>query len=170
MFLRWGMREQRSAVAINRGGNQIRDGPLSDRRRFREFADEFVPQSPGVVTVQAPRPGRQSGRQHMPQEGLEALDDLPAGELIAVLVLPTPGALRQIRTIGRQFVLSYDGALFFNDVGSHATDHRPESLSHFLDIHQRCPIGRRASLGYGQIALLGLILAFCGRWFTSTKN
>lgn len=62
-FLRRMMREQRSAVVINRGGNQFRDGPLSECWRFPEFVDEFATQPPKIVTVQAPRLGRQSGRQ-----------------------------------------------------------------------------------------------------------
>lgn len=48
----------------------------------------------------------------MQQERLEALDDLLPGQHIAVLVAPSLRPLRQIRAIGRQRFLGYDGARF----------------------------------------------------------
>ena len=52
------MRKHWSAAVVNRVGNQIGDVPLSERGRLPEFVDEFAPEQPKIVSVQAPRLGR----------------------------------------------------------------------------------------------------------------
>ena len=112
------MTEHWPPLVVNRVGNQIGDGPLSECRCLPELADEFAPQQPKVVSVQAPRLGRQAAGQQVPQKRFEASHDLLARPFIAVFVTPTLRPFRQSRAIDRQIVIDYDGVRFIDGFSS----------------------------------------------------